>query len=278
MNRPLASTDSNKHNTFLFILDMPKRKNATYGTKPQYRKKSRYMRGRRYKNKGLRGPKVFSLVRLASTNLRQSQGIGLRTNLAGYPEFYSTTNPVTSADNIQFIFTMAGVQVTFNGATGFTATLPGMAGDMGQLFDNYMIDKIDIYAMATWNGNQVSGQNVIGQLPYIIHAFDPDDANATSSDSIMQKTGAKYTQICESRSPIKLRTIQPMQASMIYNTLTTTAYAPKRGFVDMVNTTVPHYGYKLALDNVSLAAAAANTVIGNINFVFKYHLKLRFLI
>lgn len=219
---------------------------------------------------------MYTLTRLCSTNYQQNYGIGLRTSLGGYPEFYNLSSSLQSSDNIQFIFTLAGVQVLFNGAAGFTAAMPGFS-DMSGLFDNYMISQIDVMAIATWDGNQVSGNNVVGQLPYIVHAFDVDDAAATAASAMMQKTGAKFTQIASSGpNPIMLRKIYPAQASMVYNTLTTTAYTPKRGFVDMANTAVPHYGYKLALDNTYKAAAATSTDIGSINFIFRYHIKLRY--
>jgi len=215
------------------------------------------------------------MVRLCSTNYQGFTGIGIRTNLAGNPEFYMPSSTLVSAQSIQMSFTLSGVNLFFGALGGFVAQMPGYT-DMGTLFDNYMIEKVEIMAMASWNGNTVTGGSTVGQLPYIVHCFDIDDTNESPSTVIMQKTGAKFTQLISSNgTPNKLATIKPAQASMIYNTSTTTAYAPKRGFVDMANPNVPHYGYKMALDNSS-KAYPTSTDIGTLNLVFRYHIKLRF--
>lgn len=234
------------------------------------------------RGKGLRGPKVYSISRICTTNYQQNYGIVLQTDAYGIPKFANLGTGGTSSDILTFAFTMNGVQVFVGGqgslltAPSYTAPMPGVT-DFTSLFDSYMIDKIEIRAFASWSNNSVTGGTSVGQLPYIVHAFDNDDALSTTATNLMQKTGAKMEQFVNTGGGILLRTIRPSQAIQMYNTSTTTGYAPRRGYVDMGSPSVPHYAYKLALDNSSMVYNT-NGVLGTIDFQFKYYLKLKFTI
>lgn len=238
---------------------------------------------KRFRGKNLRGPRVYRITRLCSSNYQQNYGIALTTSATGFPQFTSLGAGAASSDTVTFSFSLAGVNVYIGGqgallsAPTYVAGLPQGVTDLGALFDCYMIEKIEIMGYASWAGNSVTAATQAGQLPYIIHAFDNDDAFTTSASAIMQKTGAKYDQMANMGNGTRLATIRPSQAIQMYNTTTTTGYAPRRGFIDMASPNVPHYGFKMALDNAN-TGYATNQNIGTLNLVFKYHVKLKFTI
>lgn len=229
-----------------------------------------------FKGKPLRGPKVFSLTRVTSTNYQQNYGIMLATDSSGIPKFQAQS---VQSDIMTMNFTLNGVNIYIGGqgslltAPTYVAPLPGIS-DCQALFDSYFIDYIEIMALTSFTDNSVTGGTIASQLPYVVHCFDNDDSLSNNATTIMQKTGAKYTQFTGVGMK-RIGTIRPSQAIQLYGSSTTTGYAPKRGFVDMASASVPHYGYKFALDNTT-TTYNVNSNIASINFIFKYHMKFKY--
>lgn len=238
--------------------------------------KRRVKRGARRRPKGYsnRVPRVYNFMRVCSTNAATTNAISLTTNGAGYLEFKTG---LVSGGRMSMEFTLAGVNWYLNGTYAGQAALPS-ATEFTALFDTYMIDKIDVMAMTTFsNVGMVSSPSTQAiALPYVAYVKDYDDSNDTQLPVIQQYNGVRYTNFTNGvrGGPVKLATIRPKQSVMIYNTSTTTAYGEKRGWVDCVNANVPHYGMKYALDNSSISYPV-NTTVATVNFIFRYHLKLK---
>lgn len=133
--------------------------------------------------------------------------------------------------------------------------------------------------MTTYDGNSVTAGTVVGQLPYIIYTEDYDDAAATTATDIMQYTTAKWTNLSTGigGKPMKLMSIMPRAQMQMYAATTNQlALAPPKLWLDAGSPNIPHYGVKMALDNPGNGVAYnAGTLIGTVNFVFRYHLSMK---
>lgn len=237
--------------------------------------KSRRTKQRRYRKAAIRGrikrvPKVYNFVRTCTSNNQGSNSLVLRTAGGGGYTFCNNGATITGTA-LSFEFCLSGVNIYLDGTFLTQAVMPSLT-DFGNLFDSYMIDKVEIMALTSISQATLSSGTNGPQLPYICHAVDLDDANATQANALLQYPSCRWFQW---RTPQKLRTIRPCQASMLYNGTLATAYTQKRGYVDMQNVNVPHYGFKMALDNNALSSSAANTQYGTLDFIFKYYIKLR---
>jgi len=247
---------------------MAKRKYAAKSSKSKRSKKGRKPRGQRSTN-------VFSYVRTTTSNYSGTLGLSLKTNAAGLPQW---TSGLTQGSTLQFVFTLGGVGIYIDGALAFTAPLPSYT-EYTALYDNYRIDKVEIMAMTTYDGNNVTAGTVVGQLPYIVFTEDYDDASATTATEIMQYTTAKWTNLTTGTTgkPMKLMSITPRAQMQMYAATTNNlAMAPAKLWLDAGSPSIPHFGFKMALDNPGNGIAyAVNTLIGTVNFVFKFHLSMK---
>lgn len=217
---------------------------------------------------------MHQFVRTCSSNNQGASGIILRTNLLGLYEFADGTGAI-SGNMLSMQFTLTGVGIYINNVLAVTATLPSNS-EFSTLFDLYMLDKIDITPMATYTNQGISPpiSSNASQAPFICYAPDDDDSSATNVNTLQQYDTCKYTNLTNIGPPQKLITIYPKYASMAYQTAITTGYAPKRGFVNSTNNTVPHFGFKMAIDQ-GAHTTAGSTEIGVIDFIFKFYLKFK---
>lgn len=218
---------------------------------------------------------MFSYIRTTSSNYGGTLGLSLKTNAAGLPQW---TSGATQGSTLQIVFTLVGAGLYIDGVLAYTAPLPSYT-EYTALYDNYRIDKVDIMAMTTYDGNSVTAGTVVGQLPYIIYTEDYDDAAATTATDIMQYTTAKWTNLSTGigGKPMKLMSIMPRAQMQMYAATTNQlALAPPKLWLDAGSPNIPHYGVKMALDNPGNGVAYnAGTLIGTVNFVFRYHLSMK---
>jgi len=94
---------------------------------------------------------------------------------------------------------------------------------------------------------------------------------------LQQCPGARYTQLVNSDLHAKpLAVIHPKPAVAMYRSSTSFAYGEPKGkqWVDMANTTTPHYGFKMALDN-AYSGYQTGFTFGALNIVAKIHYAFR---
>lgn len=248
---------------------MPRIKRRADGT-PKYAIKRRMRRRLRGKRPGAQS-RVYTFVRSCTSNNQGSNSLLLKTDGSGNYQFTNSAGTI-GGTMLTMEFLLTGVNIYLTNTLVTQATMPS-TNEFTTLFDTYMIDKVEVTALFSFSNATGAAGSGAFQCPYIIHAVDYDDSNATNAAALLQYPDTKWTQMLG--TPQKLRTIRPKQSVMVYNTATSTAYGPKRGWLDCVNNAVPHYGFKMALDNNAQSNSTANQVFGNINFVFKYTLKLK---
>lgn len=217
---------------------------------------------------------MHEFVRICSSNNGGSGGIILRTSGVGVPEFTNMSG-LAAGPNISMEFALTGVNIYINNTLAVNAAMPSNT-EFSNLFDLYMIDKVDICPWATYSSQGMAypiGAGP-GMLPFVCYAADDDDSSATGVTTLQQYDTCQYTNFSGLGPRDKLITIYPKYASQTYQTAVTTGYAPKRGFVNSTNSSVPHFGFKMALDDSAFTSTGA-TNLAIINFVFKYHLKLK---
>ena len=115
------------------------------------------------------------------------------------------------------------------------------------------------------------------QLPWIVYSEDNDDAADTPCRNLQQYAGAKYTQLTNiGQHPAPLCVLHPKPAMAAYKSSTSFAYSRPSGrtWIDVANSTTPHYGFKCALDN-SYSGYNTNATYGVVNFVAKIHYAFR---
>lgn len=221
-----------------------------------------------------RGPRVHEFVRTCSSSNQGAGAIILRSSTIGLIEFADATGAY-SGNMITMEFALTGTKIYINNNLAATATMPS-SSEFTTLFDLYFVDKVEVTPLVTYN---VAGPTNIATnaatLPFIVYAPDDDDSSAANVTTLQQYSNAKYTQFLNPEGPVKpLVTIYPKYASMAYNTLATTGYAPKRGFLNSTNNAVPHFGLKMAIDQGAWTMSS-NLNIAVVDFVFKYHLKFK---
>lgn len=243
---------------------------------------------RRRATKGMSKPKlvrsvrpqdrVHRFVRTCSTNDGGSNvaNISLRTDALGKPTFYANGLAVSS-DSLQFVFSLSSFDVYFGGLLTSTTAVPGFA-EFTSLYDEWCIEKVEIFAMPTFSNNGIVAGSSAAQLPWIVYAEDNDDNNAASCTALQQYAGAKYTQLVtlDSLNPKPLCVLHPKPSTAMYRSSTGFAYGRPKGnvWIDAQYSTTPHYGMKWALDD-SYAGYNASTTIGVVNVVAKIHYAFR---
>lgn len=220
---------------------------------------------------------VHRFIRTVSTNDggANTTNIQIRTNALGLPQYYAAGAAV-SADNIQFVFSLSSFDVYFAGSLTSTQNVPGYT-DFASLYDQWCIEKVELLAMPTFSQGGVVTGSSSNQLYWHIYAEDNDDNAATSVNQLQQYPGCKYTQFTNSGvHPQTLAVLHPKPAMAMYRSATGFSYGEPKGrqWIDMANTTTPHYGFKMALDN-SYAGYGANTTVGCLNIVARIHFAFR---
>lgn len=174
--------------------------------------------------------------------------------------------------DLQMNFLLAGVAINVNGAYTTSANLPSIT-DFTNLFDQYMIDKVDL---TFYYSNNTSGVSTPAySMPIFWIAEDYNSSEASPLTTIQQYSNVKAHYLGESGgAPIRL-TIRPkasLQANTSGGTYTGNVVAPGPTWINCDGTAVPHFGVKLAWDT---SGRSTNIDVGNINITAKYHLKFR---
>lgn len=164
----------------------------------------------------------------------------------------------------------------FGGAMQFQLDQTIEAGDFSLLFDKYKIKgvKVTFIPLGQPSTNATTVNLADTNFASIAIAVDNDDASLPGSwNTVAVKQDAKIRRLSK---PVSVYIRSPKVASAIYNGATT-AYSPKTGWVDMTNTSVPHYGLKFYIRDCPLPAppSSANGAQVSFRIVTKYYLALK---
>lgn len=164
----------------------------------------------------------------------------------------------------------------FGGAMQFQLDQTLEWKDFSNLFDKYRIKgvKVTIIPLGQPSTNAAPAVIANTNYPTIAIAVDNDDASLPSTwESVAVKQDCKIKRLSK---PVSVYIRNPKLASAVYNGLTT-AYSPQTGWVDTVDSDVPHYGLKFFMRECPLPIATNPGNGANVLFriVTKYYLEMK---
>lgn len=165
-----------------------------------------------------------------------------KVTLGGY-NFTRYAQTVIGSNNVLTLSSL----VTENGFT-FTFSLSQIRNptDFTNLFDMYQITKVDLYLKLISNPDASTVNTLAGgYFPVLWFIRDYDDGGTLSVATMQEKQGAK--RIVLKPDMINKISVVPKFQKMVYQTLTSTGYGPGSGFLDCVDSTVPHFALKTVL-------------------------------
>ena len=133
--------------------------------------------------------RIYRFTRTVSTNDGElnTTNIQLRTDALGHPRFYAAGAAV-SGDNLQMVFSLSSFDIYLNGALTSTQNPPGYS-EFTALFDEWCIEKVELFALPTFCTNDIATGTSAAQLPWIVYAEDNDDAADTPCRNLQQVAG-----------------------------------------------------------------------------------------
>lgn len=137
-----------------------------------------------------------------------------------------------------FTFSVSSALIT-EGHVQFAANDLTEIGSMSSLYDEYKLCAIKITVFPRGNSYNISQGDLTSG---VLHdCIDYDDASAVGAvDDILQYGTHRAHRLTDKFS----RYFKPCFSTAVYNGAASTAYGARRGFIDMANTGVPHYGWK----------------------------------
>lgn len=227
------------------------------------------------KNRPAPTPRYHLFSRMASSNNGATNAFPLtiqQNSITGRAEF---STGASSGQNLALMFRLDEVDLYLNGSVASTFALPNYT-EFTNLFDEYCIKKVDVYVLPSFT-NAGPSSNYAYTLPYIVHAEDNDDVGSTGSQSLMQYSGAKFTQLLGQLPQISakpLRTVHPKAQVNVATSTGGTGQSIASPWINTSNANVPHYGFKMSLDD-SYNGVGAGTTVHFLNIVCRYHLAFR---
>lgn len=150
-------------------------------------------------------------------------------------------------------FTIVGNDTIFSGnsATQFTMFDTNAYTELVSLFDNYRITKVQYRWIITRNPDQATSAGTKGLYPRIVWTHDFNDSTPISRDQIYQRANMKEAYFTDSYQRTRWYTLKPATLAQMYESSTSTAYAPKwMQWLDTNDSQALHYGIKYAWDQL----------------------------
>lgn len=131
--------------------------------------------------------------------------------------------------------------------------------EFGALFDSYKIKKVVINIQLVNNPNSTiqpantpaATSNSENFYPKLWYIRDYDDNTTETLLQMKERAGVKY-RVMRPNSVLKI-VLKPKVQIQAYKTAVSSGYIPKGNqWLDMGDTTIPHYGLKLCSDNLGL--------------------------
>lgn len=133
-----------------------------------------------------------------------------------------------------------------------------------QLFEQYRITKIRLQFMPKFL-TENSMVNINANVPFIIVAPDPDDANVpVSANEIWQKAGCRTIQ---GNKPFTVN-IYPKAATYLY-TGAASGYGPSNNWINCDYPGVLYYGLKIVMEQTGVNGFYQYNIIGTYSLEFK---------
>lgn len=215
---------------------------------------------------------VYKFTRMCSSNADRGNALPLQINTAsvsGRPQF---SNGTSAGTNLALRFSLTTVDVYLNGLLSSSFDLPGFS-DFTNLFEEYRLDKIDIMVLPTYANGQITTGAGAAQLPWIVYISDSTDNDAETSLEMIQRQNAKFTQLTNiGQHPPYLCSVYPKAQLVLSGS--STPEAPTHRYISTADASIPHYGFKMALDD-SYNGYTTNTTICQLNIICRYHMSFR---
>lgn len=181
--------------------------------------------------------RTFSKQSTAVRTRRLTPRSNLKTDDYAFKRSFIGT---TVTGNVAYNPFTAGIQFTLN-------QLPSW-GEFANLFDRYMITYVKMYVHLKIDPSAQTAANA--SFPKLYWIKDFDDANAPASINEMREHSKCQYRVLNPNRPVVIG-IKPSVLSLAYRSAVTSTYVPKwRQWIDMATTDVPHYGIKVAIDNL----------------------------
>lgn len=126
-------------------------------------------------------------------------------------------------------------------------------GELKSLFDNYRITKVLYRFVMERDPSSLgaAGSTGVGNFPRINWVHDFNDSTAITRQQMMQHAGMREFWFTESRQHSKWYSINVSSLVQQYESPSATAYKPVwKSWVDTTDSAMPHYGLKIAYDNL----------------------------
>lgn len=177
-----------------------------------------------------------------------------------------------NSHNLQFNFTLGGVQAYCGGTLFATLTMPNLT-EFTTLYDQYRIDWIECDFMFSNNMSNITSPALV--LPVCYLCKDYDDSNDAGVTDIQQYATQRVWQWGQQQGKngiYKVR-VKPNVDTVVFQSAVLSGYGRgKPQFLDTSSGQVPHYGIKLAVDPIFIPATS--TPLGYFTCNFKYHLTM----
>lgn len=247
---------------------MPVKKIVKTTVKRSYTKKQKALPSnfisRAYKNitgKSLGGFKITRFLdgtpcirNSAANTVEAVQGAGVTTFLTVNN---ASNETIDGGRNVPFT-----LQFSLDQVAGYT--------DIVNICDKYMIYGVKIRARYSANDILATSTSV-NMVPAIRWIQDEDDAQILSPSLLRQKMGLRTKRLDKSDCFIF---VKPKTAGVVYKDDAGQAYTPnKTRYVDSNNATVPHYGIKGYIENMSLPDPGSARQ--QINFEVKFYIRAK---
>lgn len=142
------------------------------------------------------------------------------------------------------------------------------------LFNDYKLNCVIIKFF--WHENAATVED--GSTAYatpVFHSIVDDNDSAMATISEMQQC-ASYKVWHMTKASTHTVKVYPKPLQATYRTALTTAYSPRKGFIDCTYPDVPHYGFKFAIDGSQGAiAGVGENIIGSLSWQIKYLFQMR---
>ena len=145
------------------------------------------------------------------------------------------------------------------------------------MYDQYKINFVEMYLM--WSPEELniaeSGtvqyrSNLVPPSLEMYHLPDYDDDNALTESEFKERSKCRLT--CLKPQQKKKIVLKPAVLSQIYETLTSTGYAPKWNVkLDSQDANIPHYGYKIGI-KTPVNSTSGQVKLGKLTIQVRYNL------
>lgn len=126
------------------------------------------------------------------------------------------------------------------------SNVPGLA-DFTGLFDHYRIKAVKLSVYLRKDPSADTAANAI--YPRMWWALDYDDATTPASLNELREHGNVKTRVLTQFKPVNIY-FKPATLALSYASALASTYSPKWGeWIDMANTQVPYFGWKVGIDN-----------------------------